>query len=159
MRHIFIINPAAGSRDRTKDYTKSIQEHCQGLDYTIHVSKAPGDCFRIAREAAKQAFRPVTPEIAPVVSMKQLPSLLKTHQLVLCPWEDEHACSLREALRGDITDVAVIIGPEGGMSEEDVAHCRECGAQSVTLGPRILRTETAALASLTMVMACCGEME
>ena len=53
MRHIFIINPAAGSRDRTKDYTKSIQEHCQGLDYTIQVSKAPGDCFRIAREAAE----------------------------------------------------------------------------------------------------------
>ena len=53
MRHIFIINPAAGSRDRTKDYTKSIQEHCQGLDYTILVSKAPGDCFRIAREAAE----------------------------------------------------------------------------------------------------------
>ena len=53
MRHIFIINPAAGSRDRTKDYTKSIQEHCQGLDYTIEVSKAPGDCFRIAREAAE----------------------------------------------------------------------------------------------------------
>jgi YegS/Rv2252/BmrU family lipid kinase len=53
MRHIFIINPAAGSRDRTKNYTKSIQEHCQGLDYTIQVSKAPGDCFRIAREAAE----------------------------------------------------------------------------------------------------------
>ena len=53
MRHIFIINPAAGSRDRTKDYTKSIQEHCHGLDYTIQVSKAPGDCFRIAREAAE----------------------------------------------------------------------------------------------------------
>ena len=53
MKHIFIINPAAGSRDRTKDYQKAIEEHCQGLDYSIRVSKCPGDCFRIAREAAE----------------------------------------------------------------------------------------------------------
>ena len=53
MKHIFIINPAAGSRDRTKDYTRAIEEHCKGLDYTIAVSQGPGDCFRIAKEAAK----------------------------------------------------------------------------------------------------------
>ena len=54
MKHIFIINPAAGSRDRTKAYTESITEGCKrhGLDYAIHVSQAPGDCCRIAREAA-----------------------------------------------------------------------------------------------------------
>ena len=53
MKHIFIINPAAGSRDRTKDYTKVIEEHCKGLDYAIAISRGPGDCFRIAREAAE----------------------------------------------------------------------------------------------------------
>lgn len=53
MKHIFIINPAAGSRDRTKDYRQAIEESCAGLDYVIHVSKAPGDCARIAREAAR----------------------------------------------------------------------------------------------------------
>ena len=53
MKHIFIINPAAGSRDRTKDYRQAIEESCAGLDYVIHVSKAPGDCTRIAREAAR----------------------------------------------------------------------------------------------------------
>lgn len=114
---------------------------------------------RIAREAAKQSFRPVTPEIAPAVSMKQLPALLKTHQLVLCPWEDEHACSLREALKGEITDIAVIIGPEGGMSEEDVMHFRESGAQAVTLGLRIFRTETAGLAALIAIMTLTGNLE
>ena len=114
---------------------------------------------RIAREAAKQSFRPVTPEIAPAVSMKQLPALLKEHQLVLAPWEDEHALSLREALQGDITDVAVIIGPEGGMSEEDMQHFRDCGAQSVTLGPRIFRTETAGLAALIAIMTLTGNLE
>ena len=53
MKHIFIINPAAGSRDRTQDYTRAIEEHCKGLDYKIEISQAPGDCFRIAREAAQ----------------------------------------------------------------------------------------------------------
>lgn len=114
---------------------------------------------RIAREAAKQAFRPVTPEIAPAVGMKQLPQLLSQHQLVLAPWEDERALSLRQALAGDITDIAVIIGPEGGMSEEDMQHFRDCGAQSVTLGPRIFRTETAGLASLIAIMTLTGNLE
>ena len=55
MKHLFIINPAAGSRDRTKMYTKAIQEACdpKGLDYRIEVSSAPGECTRLAREAAQ----------------------------------------------------------------------------------------------------------
>ena len=55
MTHIFIINPAAGSRDRTKDYTQAIESVCgaKGLSYRIAVSAAPGDCTRIAREAAQ----------------------------------------------------------------------------------------------------------
>ena len=114
---------------------------------------------RIAREAAKQAFRPVTPEIEPAVSMKQLPALLANHQLVLAPWEDEHALSLRQVISPEITDVAVIIGPEGGMSEEDMAQFRACGAQSVTLGPRIFRTETAGLASLIAIMTLTGNLD
>ena len=52
MKHLFIINPAAGSRDRTKKYKEQIEAVCAGLDYRIEVSKAPGDCTRIAREAA-----------------------------------------------------------------------------------------------------------
>ena len=53
MKHIFIINPAAGSRDRTKDYTAAIEEACKGLDYAIHVSQGPGHCARLAKEAAQ----------------------------------------------------------------------------------------------------------
>ena len=55
MIHLFIINPAAGSRDRTKKYRKNIEEICgsRGLDYRIEVSAAPGECTRIAREAAE----------------------------------------------------------------------------------------------------------
>ena len=55
MTHLFIINPAAGSRDRTEKYTKNIQKVCdaRGLSYRIEVSAAPGDCCRIARQAAQ----------------------------------------------------------------------------------------------------------
>jgi len=53
MTHLFIINPAAGSRDRTEDYKKQIEKACKGLSYRIAVSQAPGDCCRIAREAAQ----------------------------------------------------------------------------------------------------------
>ena len=55
MTHLFIINPAAGSRDRTKKYSVAIHEACtaRNLDYRIEVSSAPGECRRIAREAAQ----------------------------------------------------------------------------------------------------------
>ena len=53
MKHLFIINPAAGSRDRTAAYTADIQRLCKGLDYEIAVSQAPGQCREIARAAAK----------------------------------------------------------------------------------------------------------
>ena len=55
MRHLFIINPAAGSYNQTEDYRKKIAEICEakGLDYSIRVSGAPGRCCKIAREAAQ----------------------------------------------------------------------------------------------------------
>ena len=55
MKHLFIINPAAGSYDRTKEYSVAIHEICsaRGLDYKIEVSSAPGECTRLAREAAR----------------------------------------------------------------------------------------------------------
>ena len=55
MKHLFIINPAAGSRDRTKMYTQKIEEACtvRGLDFEIQVSGGPGACTRLAREAAQ----------------------------------------------------------------------------------------------------------
>ena len=59
MLHLFIINPAAGSRDRTAEYTEKINTVCKDLNYQIEVSQCPGDCTRIAREAAQtgQAVR------------------------------------------------------------------------------------------------------
>ena len=53
MKHIFIINPAAGKSDKTAEYRAEIERSCKGLDYEIVLSRGPGDCTRIAREAAE----------------------------------------------------------------------------------------------------------
>ena len=53
MKHVFIINPAAGKRDRTAAVTAEVTRCCARMDYEIAVSIAPGDCTRIARDAAK----------------------------------------------------------------------------------------------------------
>ena len=53
MTHLFLINPAAGSHDRTADYTAQIEKYCVGMDYLIEVSTGPGECARIARQAAE----------------------------------------------------------------------------------------------------------
>lgn len=60
MTHIFIINPAAGQKDRTREYTRAIETACgsRNLTYRIEISAAPGDCARLAREAA-QSGEPV----------------------------------------------------------------------------------------------------
>lgn len=53
MKHLFIINPAAGSRDRTEEYKKKIEAACGGLDYRIEISQAPGQCRDLAKAAAQ----------------------------------------------------------------------------------------------------------
>ena len=114
---------------------------------------------RIAREAAKQAFRPLTPEVAPPLAMKRLPAALAGHQLALVPWEDARDGSLRQLITPQITDLALVVGPEGGMSPEDVAPLLAAGAKAVTLGPRIFRTETAGLAAIVAAMAFSNNLE
>ena len=113
---------------------------------------------RIAQEAAKQSGRAHVPEIG-IVSGKLLPELLKAHDLVLVPWEEAHALSLAGALRAcpQAQDIAVVIGPEGGMTSEEVEAFKAAGAVPVTLGPRIFRTETAGLAALIMILYERGE--
>lgn len=53
MKHLFIINPAAGQKDRTEEFTAAIKQHCGNLEYEIAVSRKPGDCTALARQAAQ----------------------------------------------------------------------------------------------------------
>lgn len=116
---------------------------------------------KIAGEAVKQSRRVVEPQVEEVADWKDLKNVLPPETQWLIPYEDEKTYSLRNALQGFDAQapIAILIGPEGGFTPEEVARARETlKAQSVSLGPRILRTETAALAALIMVFAYYGDL-
>ncbi len=116
---------------------------------------------RIAREACKQSGRSLEPEVSLPRTPRQLAAELGDYDAVLVPWEESDDVSLTafRAAHPDAGSIALIIGPEGGMDITEVALFREVGAVPVTLGPRILRTETAGPAALSVLMALYGEME
>ncbi|MBR4081419.1 MAG: 16S rRNA (uracil(1498)-N(3))-methyltransferase [Clostridia bacterium] len=115
---------------------------------------------KIAREATKQSARCILPPVEAPITMKQLLARLREHEAAIVPWEDARGYSLN-AFRQEhpgVRDVAVVIGPEGGMSPEEIAAMQASGCRAVTLGPRILRTETAGLAAISALMCLWGDM-
>lgn len=119
---------------------------------------------KIAREAVKQCARVTVPEVLEPKKLTQLEEELKQLDVLIVPWEDARDGSIRQALAPfegrEALRVGILIGPEGGISGQEAHWLAEnAGAKLVTLGPRILRTETAGLCALTMVMAFRGEME
>jgi 16S rRNA (uracil1498-N3)-methyltransferase len=114
---------------------------------------------RIAREAAEQSRRAAVPRVAPVASWKEAVTRIPAFDLALVPWE-EGGEPLRAVLgaAGGAKSVALFIGPEGGLSPEEVALATGRGARTVTLGPRILRTETAGLAAAAAILFALGDL-
>ena len=115
---------------------------------------------KIAREAAKQCKRGGCLEVAAPQTWKQLRDQMTAHDLLLVPWEDAQGFGLKAAHEAfpEAKDIGIVIGPEGGMSEAEVRALEELGAKQITLGPRILRTETAAIAAATMAMLLWGDI-
>ena len=116
---------------------------------------------KIAHEACKQSGRCQEPEVAAPLSFRELPTRLAAHDAAIVPWEDARGYSLTAFHREhpEIKRLAVVIGPEGGMSAEEIEAMKQAGCLPVTLGPRILRTETAGLAAISALMCLYGEME
>ncbi len=116
---------------------------------------------KIIREAAEQSGRQILPELEPVREWRELLARPFRPGLVLIPWEGERTRSLREALNQPAETpehITVLIGPEGGFSLAEVEQAQEAGAIPVTLGPRILRTETAGLAVTAAILYHYGEL-
>jgi len=119
---------------------------------------------KIAREAVKQCARTAVPEVLDIQKLAQIKEELVQLDVLIVPWEEARDGSIRDALapfeEREALSVGILIGPEGGISQKEAQWLAEnANAKLVTLGPRILRTETAGLAALTMVMAYRGEME
>lgn len=115
---------------------------------------------RIALEAAKQCRRPDVPEVAEPAELDGVLGSLPANCTALIPWEEENKVSLKDLLYEieAVEETYVFIGPEGGFTAEEVAEARAAGVRPVTLGPRILRTETAGIAVITMVLCRWGDL-
>ena len=116
---------------------------------------------KIIQEAAEQSGRNIIPELEPVKSWAEMLDGLGK-DLTLIPWEGERNRSLKEYSCSGLTAaperITIIIGPEGGFSQKEVTEACDKGAVPVTLGPRILRTETAGLVVATAIFYHFGDL-
>ena len=121
---------------------------------TVASAKGKFDRFqKIALEAAKQSGRGIVPEISEIVSFEEALSLLSQNELSLMAYEACDGRTLKDALRGKTPKtIGIMIGPEGGFAESEVLKAKERGTEIVSLGKRILRTETAGLSVISNII-------
>ncbi|MCD8104517.1 MAG: 16S rRNA (uracil(1498)-N(3))-methyltransferase [Lachnospiraceae bacterium] len=109
----------------------------------------------IAESAAKQAKRAVIPQVKPVVSFEEAVNYAKTFDRKFIPYELARGMDATRQAFGAICpgeSIAILIGPEGGFDEREAALAQAAGVLPITLGRRILRTETAGMAVLSVLM-------
>lgn len=118
---------------------------------------------KIAQEAAKQCGRTYIPSILSSCSIADFLHLIPSERLLLVPWE-KGGSSLKAVYPANDRDIMknkpvyIVIGPEGGLDEKEVMQLGENGGIPITLGPRILRTETAGLAAISAMMFQWGDL-
>lgn len=112
---------------------------------------------KIVKEAARQCGRGIIPVVAMPIELK---NMTQKHDLLLIAYEEENEQSLSAVIKSNSNakDIGIFIGPEGGISPEEVNALQSYGGICVSLGKRILRTETAGLAMLSAIMYAYGEM-
>lgn len=114
---------------------------------------------RIAYEAAKQSNRGIVPAVSNIMDFEDAIEEMKQKDLVVVPYEREKERSIKDIRdRKDIKNIAIFIGPEGGFEEEEIENCLDIGAIPITLGPRILRTETAGFVTSALILYELGDL-
>ena len=109
----------------------------------------------IAESAAKQSKRSMLPQVSDVVTFAQAVKMAENCQIKLLPYECADGMEKTKRLIENITpgqDIAVFIGPEGGFDLDELELAKEAGCEIITLGKRILRTETAGMMLLSVLM-------
>ena len=108
---------------------------------------------RIIYEAAKQSKRGKLPTLRGVLTFKEALADMKENDFNIAPYENEKTKSIKQAIKGvNINNIGIFVGPEGGFEETEIEAIEDIGGQSVSLGPRILRTETASLVASSIVL-------
>ena len=116
---------------------------------------------RIAKSAAQQSGRVRVPDVADVHDWDALLATFAAYDRVYVPWELADPAPLRDVFERELpaaASVLIVIGPEGGFAAAEIERARSAGASAISLGRRILRTETAALVVLSAVLYARGEL-
>lgn len=123
---------------------------------------------RIIYEAAKQCKRGMIPKLRGILSFKEALEDMGKNDINICPYEVEKSLGIKEALQTgqvkkilenkDEVRVGIFIGPEGGFAEEENEMVKTAGIASVTMGPRIFRTETASIVATAITLYELGDI-
>lgn len=123
---------------------------------------------RIIYEAAKQCKRGMIPKLRGILSFKEALEDMGKNDINICPYEVEKSLGIKEALQtgqvkkilenNDEVRVGIFIGPEGGFAEEENEMVKAAGIASVTMGPRIFRTETASIVATAITLYELGDI-
>lgn len=123
---------------------------------------------RIIYEAAKQCKRGLIPKLRGILSFKEALEDMGKNDINICPYEAEKSLGIKEALQTgqvkkilenkDEVRVGIFIGPEGGFAEEENEMVKAAGIASVTMGPRIFRTETASIVATAITLYELGDI-
>lgn len=141
-----------------KEFTPVDMERCISKITSKDEIKKIQRWQKISEVAAKQSGRDIIPKINNVVKIKKICEDIKKFDMVIVPYEKADKNSLKNALdelkklNKNMLTIGIVIGPEGGFSIEEIEALKNSGAKIITLGKRILRTETVALAMTGIIM-------
>ena len=119
---------------------------------------------RIALEAAKQSKRTIVPTVTNPIDFKSAVERLKTMDLILVPYENQEGYGIKNLMtelkdkKNNIKTIGVLVGPEGGFEYSEIEELKESGAKIITLGKRILRTETAGFVCASLINYELGDL-
>lgn len=118
---------------------------------------------RIALEAAKQSKRSIIPKVMEPIEFEELIQEIKGYDLILVPYENKENFGIKRLMseiknKSEIKTIGIIIGPEGGFEESEIKTLEENNAKIITLGSRILRTETAGFTATSLIQYEFGDL-
>ena len=122
---------------------------------------------RIALEAAKQSKRTIVPKVVEPITFEDILNRINTVDLMLVPYENAENFGIKTLFKElrekdvdlkSIKNIGILVGPEGGFEEEEIDSLKEMGAYIITLGSRILRTETAGFVATSLIQYELGDL-
>ena len=121
---------------------------------------------KIAKEAAKKSKTTIIPKVLDVVDFNYVIDNMSNYDLFIVPYENAESYGVKalikdlesKGIKENIKKVAVLIGPEGGFEDEEISMLKDKGAYIITLGNRILRTETAGFTAASLIQYELGDL-